>query len=363
MKHVFEYRNKEIASALLEKIKLRSTKHVRLMEVCGGHTMAIHKYGIQNMLPKTIELISGPGCPVCVTEQLFIDKAIALSSLSDVIITTYGDLIRVPGSETSLDEQKAKGADVRIVYSTLEAIHIAELNPSKKVIFLGIGFETTTPSTAIAILQAKKKKLQNFFVLSAHKTMPNAMAALIEKGSTIHGYIGPGHVSTIAGSKIYDPLVKKYDLSIVIAGFEPVDILQSIYLLINQLEENKSGVLVQYSRAVTKQGNTKAQQIVDQVFHPSSDSWRGIGTIPNSGLALNEAFHQFDAEQAFQLEVEAKPEPKGCLCGNILKGMNKPTDCKLFGKRCVPENPVGACMVSSEGTCAAYYRYSSESFK
>lgn len=358
MKYLLEYRNREIANSLLEKIKNKSTRNIRIMEVCGGHTMAIRKYGIQNLLPDTIQLLSGPGCPVCVTEQLFIDKAIALSEYQDVIITTYGDLIRVPGSESSLDREKAKGLDIRIVHSTLESLQIAEENPSKKIVFLGIGFETTTPSTAIAVLKAKEKNLDNFFILSAHKTMPNAMAALIESGSKIDGYIGPGHVSTIAGSKIYDSLVKNHKLSIAISGFEPVDILQSIYLLICQLEENNPGVQIQYKRAVTYEGNLKAQQIVQQVFHPSDDYWRGIGSIPGSGMSLNESFIQFNAERAFQLKVHASPEPKGCLCGNILRGVNIPTDCKLFGKKCVPENPVGACMVSSEGTCAAYYRYS-----
>jgi hydrogenase expression/formation protein HypD len=358
MKHLNEYRNEKIASALLEKINGKSSRNIRIMEVCGGHTMAIRKYGIQNMLPDTIQLLSGPGCPVCVTEQLFIDKAIALSNIKDVIITTYGDLIRVPGSESSLDQEKANGLDIRIVHSTLESLKIAEENPSKKIVFLGIGFETTTPSTAIAVMKAKEKNLNNFFVLSAHKTMPNAMATLIDSGSAIDGYIGPGHVSTIAGAKIYDPLVEKYNLSIAIAGFEPVDILQAIYMLVCQLEENKPGVQIQYNRAVTYEGNLKAQQIVRQVFHPSADCWRGIGTIPDSGMSFNASFKQFDAEITFDLKVQPKPEPKGCLCGNILKGINIPTECKLFGKTCLPENPVGACMVSSEGTCSAYYRYS-----
>jgi hydrogenase expression/formation protein HypD len=357
MKHLFEYRDKDIASTLVEKIQRLSSRKVRLMEVCGGHTMAIRKYGIQNLLPDTIKLLSGPGCPVCVTEQVFIDKAIALARYPNHIITTYGDLIRVPGSESTLDREKALGSDIRIVYSTLEAIQIAKDNPSKKIIFLGIGFETTTPSTAIAIIQANQQNLKNFFVLSAHKTMPRAMAALIDTGSQIDGYIGPGHVSTVSGSKIYDYLVPKYNLSIVISGFEPVDILQSIYMLVEQLEKNRPGVNIQYKRAVTHNGNLKAQKIVEQVFKPSDAQWRGIGIIPESGLALKEPFAQFNAEINFDLKLETKPGPKGCLCGNILKGMNSPTDCRLFGKACTPENPVGACMVSSEGTCAAYYRY------
>ena len=359
MKYLDEYRDKKIAQTLVKQIDEASEKHIRIMEVCGGHTMAIRKYGIHNLLPRTVDLLSGPGCPVCVTNRSYIDKAIAYSQDDKNIITTYGDLMRVPGSESSLLKQKATGADVRIVYSTLESIKIAEENPGKRIIFLGIGFETTTPSTAVAVLEAKKRKLSNFLVLSAHKVMPPAMSALIDEGTQIDGYIGPGHVSTIAGSKIYRPLVDDYNISVAISGFEPVDILQSILMLVKQIEANDPSVEIQYSRAVTYEGNLKAQEMVSSCFEPCTNSWRGIGAIPDSGLKLRKEFKNFDAEIILPLNIEETPEPKACLCGSILKGMNKPTDCKLFRRACTPENPVGACMVSSEGTCSAYYKYSS----
>ncbi len=357
MKYLDEYRDKEIALKLVEEIKKKSSKPIRIMEVCGGHTMAIRKYGIHNMLPDSVKLLSGPGCPVCVTGRSFIDKAIEYAKMPNSIITTYGDLIRVPGSESSLDKEKAKGADIRVIYSTLEAIALAEQFPEKKVFFLGIGFETTTPSTAIALLKAKEKKLKNFLVLSAHKVMPPAMSALIDGGSKIDGYIGPGHVSTIAGSKIYEPLTKNYDLSVVISGFEPTDMLLSILMLIEQFESGKHEVSIQYSRAVNNDGNLKAQRMVKQTFQHRTETWRGIGAIPMSGLTMANEYAEFDAEKVLPLNIMEKPEPKACLCGSILKGMSTPNDCKLFGKTCTPENPVGACMVSSEGTCAAYFKY------
>lgn len=358
MKYLDEYRDKNIALKLVDEIKNKSTQPIRIMEVCGGHTMAIRKYGIHNLLPESVALLSGPGCPVCVTGRSFIDKAVEYARMPDSIITTYGDLIRVPGSESSLDKEKAKGADVRIIYSTLEAIALAEKHPDKKVFFLGIGFETTTPSTAIALQKAKEKQLKNFFVLSAHKVMPPAMSALIEGGSKIDGYIGPGHVSTIAGSKIYKPLTENYDLSVVISGFEPTDMLHSILMLVEQIESGKREVGIQYSRAVSFEGNIKAQKLVEKTFQYRADTWRGIGSIPASGLTMAEEYAEFDAERVLPLKIEETPEPKACLCGSILKGMNTPNDCKLFGTACTPENPVGACMVSAEGTCAAYYKYS-----
>lgn len=358
MKYLDEYRDKKIAQSIISEIQRTSKRRIRLMEVCGGHTMAIRKYGIHKLLPGTIELLSGPGCPVCVTNRSFIDKAIVYSQMPNTIITTYGDLIRVPGTSSSLDNEKAKGADIRIVYSTIDALKIASDNPDKTIIFLGIGFETTTPSTAVAVIEAKKQNIKNFLVLSAHKVMPPAMSALIDDGSKIDGYIGPGHVSTIAGSKIYQPLVEKYKLSVVISGFEPSDILHSVLMLVNQLENKNPSVETQYTRAVNFEGNTIAQGMVSECFEPCTDFWRGIGEIPDSGLKLRKAYSSFDAEEVLPVKVENKPEPKACLCGSILKGMNKPTDCKLFKKTCTPENPIGACMVSNEGTCAAYYKYS-----
>lgn len=357
MKHIDEYRNRSLTEKIIREINRLSHTPVKFMEVCGGHTMAIRKFGIHRLIPEHIELLSGPGCPVCVTEQYFIDKTIALANIKGNIITTYGDLIRVPGSQSTLDKEKARGADIRIIYSTLEAIQIAEENSDRNIIFPAIGFETTTPSTAIAINEALKRKLNNFFILSAHKTMPQAMAALINSGTQIDGYIGPGHVSTIAGSKIYEELVKTYKLSIVISGFEPTDLLQSILMLVQQIETGKPELGIQYTRAVNREGNLKAQKIVDEIFEPCESNWRGIGQIKDSGLKLKHKYQQFDASIHFDLDVKPAPEPKGCICGNILKGLNKPTDCKLFGKTCKPEHPVGACMVSSEGSCAAYYRY------
>jgi hydrogenase expression/formation protein HypD len=357
MKYLDEYRDKDLVSALVKEIKNISKKPIKIMEVCGGHTMAIRKFGIHKLLPENIELLSGPGCPVCVTGQSFIDKTILLARIENSIITTYGDLVRVSGSISSLEKERAKGADIRIMYSTLDAIKIAEQNPEKNVFFLGIGFETTTPPTAVAVLEAKKKKLSNFFVLSAHKVMPPAMSALIKDGSQIDGYIGPGHVSTVAGSKIYEPLVEAFNISVAISGFEPVDILQSILLLVNRLEECQPGIDIQYSRAVTREGNLKAQQFVTTVFESCDNTWRGLGDIPLSGLKLKKQFENFDAEKVFDLRTEELPEAKGCICGEILKGNATPDQCKLFGKSCTPENPIGACMVSSEGSCSTYFKY------
>jgi hydrogenase expression/formation protein HypD len=360
MKYIDEYRDKEKILSLAAQIKKTSTKKIRLMEVCGGHTMAIQRFGIPDLLPETVELVSGPGCPVCVTSRSYIDKAIAYSKLPNVIITTYGDLIRVPGSTSSLDKEKAKGANIRIVYSVLDALKIAQDNPDKKIIFLGIGFETTAPGSAAGIMKAQMAGLFNFSVFSAHKIMPPPMAALIDEGVNIHGYIGPGHVSTITGSHIFDFIPKKYGLGVVVSGFEPLDLMQSIYMLVKQHETNNPSVEIQYSRAVKPEGNTKAQEIMDEVFCLRDDWWRGLGILENSGLGINEKYASFDAEKLFDVEVEPLKEDKGCICGIILKGIAKPTECKLFGKACTPSEPVGACMVSNEGACAAYYKYNRE---
>jgi len=358
MKYIDEYRDKDKILALAAQIRRISTKKIRLMEVCGGHTMAIQRFGIPHLLPETVELVSGPGCPVCVTSRSYIDKAIAYSKLPNVIITTYGDLIRVPGSSSSLDKQKAKGADIRIVYSVLDALKIAQDNPDKKIIFLGIGFETTAPGSAAGIIKAQMAGLNNFSVFSAHKIMPPPMAALIDEGVDIQGYIGPGHVSTITGSHIFDFIPQKYGIGVVISGFEPLDLMQTIYMLVNQYETKKPSVEIQYSRVVKPEGNLKAQEMLDEVFCPRNDWWRGLGILENSGLGINEKYAAFDAERLFSIEVEPLKEDKGCICGIILKGTAKPSECKLFGKSCTPSEPVGACMVSNEGACAAYYKYS-----
>jgi len=357
MKYINEYRDNVLVRKLSNKLRKYNDLDISLMEVCGGHTMAIHRFGIPSLLPKGIKLLSGPGCPVCVSSISFIDKAIAYSAIKNVIITTYGDLIRVPGSQSSLEKEKSKGADIRIVYSTLEALNIAKINQNKKVIFLGIGFETTAPASAVVIQKAYHENIQNFFLLSTHKIMPPVMEALLNEDVKIDGFICPGHVSTITGSKIYDFIPDKYKIACVVTGFEPTDLMQSIYMLAKQIHDKTPKVEIQYSRAVVKEGNVKAQKIMNEVFETRNDIWRGIGEIPDSGLKLREKYKEFDAELVFNIQFESKGENPACICGDILRGLKTPKDCNLFGKTCSPVNPVGACMVSSEGSCAAYYKY------
>ena len=359
MKYIDEYRKKELILSVSEKLKSISTREIVLMEVCGGHTMAIHRFGLNSLLPPTIRLISGPGCPVCVSSQRFIDMAMAYSKVPGVIITTYGDLIRVPGSFTSLERERANGSDVRIVYSVLESLEIAKNNPESKVVFLGIGFETTAPLTAAAILQAKKENIPNFFVLSAHKVMPPVMKALVDEGVKIDGFIAPGHVTAITGTAIYDKLASVCGLGVVVSGFEPVDMMQAILMLTEQIESGHPKVEVQYQRVVSHDGNKVAQQVLKDVFELRDDSWRGLGIIPLSGLRIREELSAFDAERQFTIDVPESAEPKGCICGQILRGLKTPVDCPLFEKKCNPSDPVGACMVSFEGTCATYYKYRS----
>ena len=357
MKFSSEFRDKEAIKVLVNKIRERSHKNIKLMEVCGGHTMSIQRFGIPSLLPSNIELISGPGCPVCVTGRDFIDKSIFLSRLDDTIITTYGDLIRVPGTEKNLDRCKAEGADIRIVYSVTESLKIAKENPDKNVIFLGIGFETTAPATAVAIKNAVSMGLKNYYVLSAHKIMPPAMEALITEDVRIDGYLAPGHVSTITGSSIYEFIPEKHNIACVISGFEPADILQSIFMLANQIEKKDFQVEIQYSRAVSQNGNINAQDFLNDVFELGEDWWRGLGVIPKSGYKIKQDYSAFDAEKNFNIKIpEPKDDPR-CICGEVLKGKKKPKQCKLFATECTPVNPVGACMVSSEGACAAYYKY------
>lgn len=357
MKYIDEYRDKQVVQQIAANIKSISKKEISLMEVCGGHTMSIQKFGLPSLLPENIKLLSGPGCPVCVTSKKYIDQAIAYSRLPDVIITTFGDLIRVPGSSSTLAKEKAGGADVRIVFSSLEALAIAQENKDKKIVFLGIGFETTAPTSAAAIIEAKKEGLKNFYLFSSHKVMPPAMSALIDEGVKLNGYICPGHVSTITGSEIYRPIVEKYKLGCVISGFEPMDMMQAIYMLVKQFEENIPAVEIQYKRAVKPKGNEKAKEIMNEVFETKDDWWRGLGVLSLSGLAIREKYRNFNVEQNIKVEVEETKEDKGCICGEILKGVKNPRDCKLFAKVCNPSNPVGACMVSSEGACAAYYKF------
>lgn len=360
MKFIDEYRDREKVLRLAELIEKITFRPVTIMEVCGGHTMSIQKWGIPSLLPSQIELLSGPGCPVCVTDIRFIDHAIALGRRSDVIITTYGDLMRVPGSTSTLLEEKARGSDVRMVYSVLDAVDLAQKHPDRKVVFLAIGFETTAPMTAVAVMQAQQLGLRNFFVLSAHKIIPPAMAAIVEEGIPVKGYIAPGHVSTITGIGIYRPLVERYRVACVISGFEPLDIMQSILMILRQIRNGNFNVEIQYRRSVRPEGNTKAQQVIEKVFELTDEPWRGIGLIPKSGLQLREEYALFDAKKMIEVEIEPTREVKGCICGDILKGLKKPTDCGLFAKVCTPAHPVGACMVSHEGACQAYYRYRKE---
>jgi len=359
MKFIDEYRDKKLISNILKKIDSLKLKYIpTLMEVCGTHTMAIFRNGIPKLLEGKVNLISGPGCPVCVSPNSYLDRAIALSKNPNHIITTFGDMMRVPGSTSSLEKAKASGADIRIIYSPLNAIKIAEENKDKKVIFLGVGFETTAPTIAMTILEAKKKNIKNFFVLTSLKTIPPAMKILVDsKKLNIDGFICPGHVSVIIGAKAYEFISRDYKIPCVITGFEPFDIVQGIYMLLNQISNAKAKVEIQYNRAVNYEGNTKAQEIMSDVFEPSDADWRGIGTIKNSGLKINDEYKEFDAIN-IKIAVELTKEAKGCICGDVLKGIKKPSECKLFRKVCNPMNPIGACMVSTEGTCAAYYKYS-----
>jgi hydrogenase expression/formation protein HypD len=358
MKYLDEYRDKTLVLRLAEEIRrLMPPRPLTFMEVCGGHTMALHKFGLPSLLPEHLRLLSGPGCPVCVTATRYLDQAMAYSRLPDTILTTFGDLIRVPGSHSTLAREKAAGADVRTVYSSLEALELARAHPAKMVIFLGIGFETTAPTSAAAILEAAQHQIDNFALFSAHKVMPPAMTALIDEGVALNGYLCPGHVSTITGSAMYAPLVERYGVSCVIAGFEPVDLLQAILMLVQQQVEQRPAVEIQYTRAVKPEGNLKAQQMMDAVFAPRADWWRGLGVLPDSGLGLREVYQHYDAERRLVVEAPEPVEPAGCICDEILKGLKTPVDCGLFATTCTPASPVGACMVSSEGACAAYYRY------
>jgi len=357
MKYIDEYRKKDLILGVSSEIKKISKKEISLMEVCGGHTMAIHRFGLSSLLPPNISLLSGPGCPVCVSGQHFIDTAIAYCRQPGIILTTYGDLIRVPGSESSLEKEKAAGKDVRIVYSVLESLEIARKNPGCRIVFLGIGFETTAPLTAAAIVEASRHKLRNFHVLSAHKVMPPVMKALVQDGVKIDGFIAPGHVTAITGTGIYRDLPETFGLGVVVSGFEPVDMMQAILMLVRQIEAGKPGVEIQYQRVVQQEGNLKALKILNTVFRLADDHWRGLGMIPLSGMKLRPRFSAFDIEKVMPLGVPVAAEPKGCICGLILRGLKKPTHCRLFAKKCTPADPVGACMVSAEGTCATYYKY------
>jgi hydrogenase expression/formation protein HypD len=361
MKYVEEYRDPELGKKLLERIHRLSQKHIKLMEFCGGHTVAIFKHGLRQLLPPNIDMLSGPGCPVCVTASADLDKAIALGKIPNVIITSFGDMVRVPGSFSSLQQSKAEGADVRIVYSTQDALAIARDNPSKAVVFIGIGFETTAPTVAASILQAEQEKLKNYYVLSLHKTCPPIMKAILDLGEVkINGIIYPGHVSAIIGSRPYQFIAEDYHIAGAVAGFEPVDILLAVDRLVEQIESDQPKVEIAYRRGVKAEGNLPALRLMDSVFEVGEANWRGIGVVPDSGLKIRVSYARFDAEKKFDIKVGPSREPKGCICGAVLRGVSTPIDCKLFRQTCTPEHPIGPCMVSSEGSCATYYQYGSD---
>lgn len=352
---------KQNIKKIIELIEIDSRKlkkKINIMEVCGTHTMAISRYGIRALLPQKIKLISGPGCPVCVTPISEVDKAIELSEIKDVIITTFGDMMKVPGTKSNLIKKKAQGCDIRVVYSPMDALDIAKKNRDKKIIFLGVGFETTAPLVASTVKQAKTENIKNFFVLPCFKVIIPPMDALLnDKDLNLDGFICPGHVSAITGAKIYKPIVEKYKIPCVIMGFEPMDILNGIHMIVRQIMNNEPRVEIQYKRAVKFEGNLNAQEILKEVFKETDSNWRGIGLIPGSGLTFSDNYAEFDVTEKFTFDISYSKEPSGCQCGEILKGKKIPFDCPLFGKKCTPENPAGACMVSFEGTCAAYYKY------
>jgi hydrogenase expression/formation protein HypD len=361
MKFQDEFRDRSLVETMAGNIQLLSRKliePVRFMEVCGTHTMAIYQYGIKSLLPGNVSLVSGPGCPVCVTPVGYVDRAVAYSRDPDIIVATFGDMLRVPGSESSLMEERAQGADIRIVYSPLDAVALAAAHPARKVIFIGVGFETTAPAVAATIIRALQLGLENYFVLASHKTMPVPMEVLTSDPELrIDGYLCPAHVSTVIGGVSYKPIADRYKIPCVVTGFEPTDVMQGIEMLLMQTLRNESRVEIQYSRAVHWEGNSKALEILYTVFEPSDAVWRGLGNLPGSGLSIRDAYGRFDAERMLPVQLPPPREHAGCACGDILKGKITPFDCALFGSGCTPESPVGACMVSSEGTCAAAYKY------
>ena len=357
MKYVDEFRDRLLIDKIAGEIRgaVDSSRTYNIMEVCGTHTTSIFRYGLKTILPDNINLMSGPGCPVCVTPNEYIDKVVAIANMPDVIITTFGDMMKVPGTRSSLEKEKAKGCDIRMVYSSVDALELARKNPGKEIVFLGIGFETTAPTVAQSLIMAKEERLKNYSVLCGHKTMPEVMEALVhDKLIKVDAFLLPGHVSAIIGVHPYEFLSKKYKKNCVISGFEPLDILQSILIIIRQKIPK---VKIQYNRIIEKNGNSLARKSLKKVFEKSPSVWRGIGCVNNSGLKIRSSYKDFDAELKFNPHIEAPKDNVRCFCGYILKGLKTPYDCPSFAKSCTPENPAGACMVSSEGTCAAYYRY------
>lgn len=365
MKYINDFRDGKLAKGVAQQIResVDPNRNYKFMEFCGGHTHAIHRYGIPSLLPKNVEMIHGPGCPVCVLPIKRIDNAIVLAQMPNVIFCSYGDMLRVPaGERKNLLKVKAEGADVRMVYSVDDTLKIAQENPNKQIIFFAIGFETTTPPTAIAILEAKKLRLKNFSVFCNHVLTPVAMECLLqssgEESINLDGFVGPAHVSIIIGSKAYETVSKKYKKPIVISGFEPLDLLHSILMLVQQINDQHCEVENQYTRAVNQEGNVKSQQVISEVLElRDTFEWRGLGWIPHSALKIKKEYQEFDAECRYVLPNSTSKEIKGCECASVLRGIKKPKECKLFATVCTPENPLGSCMVSSEGACAAVYAY------
>ena len=359
MKYLSEYRDAALVHELVKDIKTITTKPWTIMEVCGGQTHSLVKNGLLQMLPQEITMVHGPGCPVCVTPISIIDEAIILSKMPEVILCSFGDMLRVPGSEKSLLEAKAEGADVRIVYSPLEAVKLAKENPTREVVFFAVGFETTAPANALSVIQADKSGINNYSILASHVLVPPAMEAILsDPETTVNGFLAAGHVCTIMGIGEYFPIAEKYKVPIVVTGFEPVDLLQGIYMAVKQLEAGEAKVENQYARVVQREGNKLAKEAIGKVFQVADRDWRGIGTIPSSGWEVSSHYQRYNARNKFKLDPIEERENKNCIAGEIMKGKKKPFDCPLFGKACNPEHPQGAPMVSSEGSCAAYYHYS-----
>ena len=352
------FRDKDLVQGALAEIHRITTRPWAIMEICGGQTHAIMQYGLNDLLPKQIELIHGPGCPVCVTSLELVDKAIAIASRENVIFTSYGDMLRVPGSQQDLFSVKAAGGDVRVVYSAIEAVRIAEKNPDKEVVFFGIGFETTAPANAISVVKAKKQGIRNYSMLVSHVCVPPAMHAILgSPDNRVQGFLAAGHVCAVMGYEEYEPIAQQYGVPMAVTGFEPLDLTLGILDTVRMLEKGEVKVVNSYSRAVTREGNRIAQQIIADVFEPCDRQWRGIGLIPMSGWKLKADYVDYDAELKFQVQDIQTKESEVCISGQILQGLKKPNQCPAFGTLCTPQNPLGATMVSSEGACSAYYRY------
>lgn len=351
-----EFNDIDLSTKLLKEIERNGTKEIRIMEVCGTHTRSIYKYGIDKLLPENIKMISGPGCPVCVTSQSYIDSAIELSKRENIIITTFGDMIKVPGKISSLGEEKAKGSDIRVIYSPLDSLEIAKNNKEKKVVFLGIGFETTAPIIALTLKIAKSEKIENFSIMHSIKTMPNTMKTLVlSEDVNIDGFIVPGHVATIIGENVFKKLSYESKTPMAICGFKSTEILAGILSIIKMVNKNEIKCENLYKGFVKKEGNTKAKEIINEVFLPSDSIWRGIGNIEGTGYKLRDEYNKFDATLKFKIDVKEENINNGCICGDILRGKKTPKQCKLFGKSCTPNKPIGPCMVSNEGTCGIVY--------